>query len=95
MVLNVIFRAGVFNLKLTDIVVSIGVAQTQRFIERQAENNAYGGDAVERNLLCSAGGYIAYGVVADKRFTRDICYKPCLPGCSGGQGDLKINSQSQ
>lgn len=73
---------------------------------------------MERNLLCSTGGYIAYGVVrdaglvgdfvvdfggtfcyaitvADKRFTRDICYKPCLPGCSGGQGELKINSQSQ
>lgn len=42
------------------------------------------------DFVVDFGGTFCYAItVADKRFTRDICYKPCLPGCSGGQGELK------
>lgn len=46
------------------------------------------------DFVVDFGGTFCYVItVADKRFTRDICYKPCLPGCSGGQHTLVLRRQ--
>ena len=41
------------------------------------------------DFVVDFGGTFCYAITVTDMVCKDICYKPCLPGCSGGQGELK------
>lgn len=41
------------------------------------------------DFVVDFGGTFCYAITVTDTVCKGICYKPCLPGCSGGQGELK------